>query len=217
MVGHTLFVTFHDHAEDSDFYQGLRHVVQSIVAESPGAHCTETLLCRSMASAIDAMGRDVESESTSRRIAEDEDLQDDDDGRDDDDDANEYNADLGDGSGGAGAFWVLLDDNLNSLERIKEREQGALKSARGGPPPPDSGHSNRDDAVPMTRSRSAGLSSKKLMRKVSQDILMLDEVAVRLEKALKLIQRGRQLADRDRGAVLEGRGMDALVDALAQA
>ncbi len=46
---------------------------------------------------------------------------------------------------------------------------------------------------------------------------MLDDVAMRMEKAMHLVQRGRVLADRERGAILEGRGMDALVDALAQA
>ena len=216
MVGHSLFITFHDHSEDSDFYEGLRHVVQCLVSESPGAHCTETILCRSAADAIDAINESHFDEDADGG-------NDSDDGMDDEAPNSPFGAMFDDSK----TFWIPLDENLNSLEKIREREQGALKSARGTgrrdaelsalSSSSKFGGGETEDAVPVTCSRTSRISHRALMRRISRDILMLDDVASRMEKAIHLVHRGRQLPDRERGAVLEGRGMDALVDALAQA
>lgn len=186
MVHHSLFITFHDAAQDEEFHEGLRHVVQCLVAESPGMQCEEAILCRKNF-------EDTEEECQ----------------------------------------WRATDENINSLEKIRERESSALKSARGGTgrggiaelmrrkaeASEDGGdYENEDDTpVPFVRPLDIVIDEAEVLANIGRDCLLTDDVLHRVEKALKLISRGQTMQDRDRGLVLEGRGMDSLVDALAQA
>jgi len=218
MVQHSLFVTFHDRAQDEEFHDGLRQVIASLVAESPGAQCEEAILCRP----TPPTGYD--------------------------DDIIDF-ADL---------VWRPTEENINSLEKIRERETSALKSARGGRNDivaklrraAENGgtvdvEEEEEGPIPYVRPlRGTSIDDAKILKMVTEEESLLDEVVLRVEKALKLIQRGQVIANEnsapsardsdeesseatgtsqqgnsaeaERGFMLEGRGMDALVDALAQ-
>lgn len=218
MVSHSLFVTFHDRAQDEEFHDGLRQVITSLVAESPGAQCEEAILCRPT-----------------------------------DADPTDDSIDFGE------LIWRPTEENINSLEKIRERESAALKSARGArtdivaklrraaergtavtASDVDEEEGDMDLPVPYVRPlRGSSIDDAEVLRLVTAEASLLDDVVVKVEKALKLIQRGQAIANEchavsargsecdsetsstanaeaERGYMLEGRGMDALVDALAQ-
>ena len=164
MVNNSLYITFHDHAGDHVFHEGLRDVVHCLVAESPGAQCQELILCRPSADSSDEV-------------------------------------------------WIEKTANLNSIERTLEKEQQALRTARGAPPPMEERMDN--GPIPLIRPQDQPFSASEVLDRLRGDCVVTDEVMSRIKAALELVEMGRELEDRDVGVDLEGKGMDFLVDALA--
>lgn len=127
--------------------------------------------------------------------------------------------------------WKATDENINSLEKIRERESMALKSARGGAGRggiaelmrrKESGEDqslldDENGPIPFVRPLDDVLDDVEALERIGRECLVTDEVMHKVEKALKLIHRGQTMPDRDRGSAIEARGMDSLVDALALA
>ncbi|EPY25785.1 hypothetical protein STCU_06478 [Strigomonas culicis] len=136
MIGHTLFVSFHahpqrpdsarpDYAEDrtddemDGFYDAVVATVRQVVEENPGVECEESLFC--------AAGYDVVWQTTEARL---------------------FAAKHGDGGPAAvderdeeidittsdeqreHVFYRAIDENLNTLQKIRERDTFALQTAR---------------------------------------------------------------------------------------
>ena len=114
--------------------------------------------------------------------------------------------------------WMVLSDDINTLEKIREREQAALKTARTARHPMAS-TVDTSELVPVRTSRTGSFHESAILQRITMNSLITHDVASRVDRALKVIHRGRQMAavDEVQGAILEGRGMDAFVDALAHA
>ena len=189
MLSTSLLVSFHDHAQDEVFHQGLCDVVHCLVSEHPGVKCTEYLWCRK--NVVDDFCIDGNNKAaTDTPIQpEDEEL--------------------------VEKIWVEVTENLNSLEKIREREHSAMKTARG--PRKTPGHEALNDELlcPFVKALDSPFDVRRCVENVTKDLLVTDDALHRLEHALKVVHRGRIHADRHRGVQLEGKGMDMLVDALA--
>ena len=164
MVNNSLFITFHDYANDQVFHEGLRDVVHCLVAENPGAECQEQILCV--------------------------------------DDGQE--------------IWLQKSENINSMEKILEREQTALRTARGQAPPVDDDFP-ASGPVPLVRPNDVAFDIHGTLSTFVSDCMFDDDTFKRVEHALHLIGRGRTDENIELGVALETCGFDLLVDSLANA
>nr|CCD16508.1 unnamed protein product [Trypanosoma congolense IL3000] len=198
MVQRSLFITFHDLDNNTAFYDGVRHVVRSIVGESPGVACRESIMCAR---------RYLEEDEKSEEIY------------------------------GDGVYWRDVDENINSLEKIKNREASALMTARGLTPrlPTDNrgrgaklgsssptranhkadGDQSRDDEeiIPFMRDLSGPIDVDSLVQRISADAQSGDALLGEVRGALRAMKEARE-GDNPAG---ECRALDWLVDVLAQA
>ncbi|EKG03385.1 Unc104-like kinesin, putative [Trypanosoma cruzi] len=123
-------------------------------------------------------------------------------------------------------YWHDVDENLNSLEKIRQREQFALMTARSSTSRTLSGgaegRSNidalmeeEDDnmVIPFVRNRTECIDVEASVRRVCEDSLLTDDVLHGVREALHAMNKARR---RGSGAG-QCRAMDRLVDVLAQA
>eukprot|EP00743_Colponemidia_sp_Colp-15_P021165 GILK01027891.1.p1 GENE.GILK01027891.1~~GILK01027891.1.p1 ORF type:complete len:248 (+),score=10.16 GILK01027891.1:26-769(+) len=112
-------------------------------------------------------------------------------------------------------IWLQKTENLNSIERILEREQTALRTARGQAPPPMENDMPDDGPIPLIRPNDVEINIQDTLASFVADSMFDDQTPRRVEHALHLIGRGRTTDDVERGIFLETRGYDLLVDSLA--
>lgn len=106
LVHHSLFITFHTSERGSEtddvFHESVLGLARDVIRESPGVRCEESLLCsREYYNGTHGLLRVVQSSTTSAVVTEED-----------------Y------------TYFHPVDDNLNSLEKIRAREQEALRTAR---------------------------------------------------------------------------------------
>ena len=123
------------------------------------------------------------------------------------------------------------------MEKIREREEMALRSARGAGPQRDANgipisnggggfggddfdddDEEEDTGLEIVRNPRDQFDDEAALEKISNDCFVDDDVMHKIQHALRLIKKGRTLSDDpERGAKVEGAGVDQLVDALAHA
>ncbi|RNF11099.1 putative Unc104-like kinesin [Trypanosoma rangeli] len=123
-------------------------------------------------------------------------------------------------------YWRGVDDNLNSLEKIRQREQLALMTARSttscirpdDPAPQNTAQDMMQEEegailIPFVRNRKEPIDVEASMRRVCEDSLLTNEVLNGVSEALHEMNSARR---RGSGAG-QCEAMDRLVDLLAQA
>ncbi|RNF06012.1 putative Unc104-like kinesin [Trypanosoma conorhini] len=123
-------------------------------------------------------------------------------------------------------YWRGVDENLNSLEKIRQREQFALMTARGTTSrmrrgagrlrnTADDTMNNEDGAmlIPFVRNRTELIDVEASVCRVCEDSLLTNEVLRGVSEALHAMNNAQR---RGSGAG-QCRAMDRLVDVLAQA
>ncbi|KAH8617865.1 Microtubule binding Kinesin motor domain [Trypanosoma vivax] len=123
-------------------------------------------------------------------------------------------------------YWSPVDENINSLEKIREREAMALMTARGitarGPPRrpaarpvqlDDSAQGSEEEiAVPFVRKRTGTISIEAAVGRVSSSLSLSDDLHAEAAAIFENMRESRERGD----AAGECEMMDRLVDILAQ-